>query len=61
MTSVMELENGDYVALGENEIFKFTNDRPLSNEKTDPTIYIQTGANEGQSVGINIEGMKPSI
>ena len=60
MTSVMELENGDYVALGENEIFKFTNDRPLSNEKTDPTIYIQTGAKEGQSVGINIEGMKPS-
>ena len=60
MTSVVELENGDYVALGENEVFKYTNDRPISKDEIDPTIFIQIGANGGQPVGINIEGMKPS-
>lgn len=53
----MELQNGDLIALGNNEVLKFTSD---SYHPVDLALYIQTGPNTNQSVGINIDGMKPS-
>lgn len=57
LNAVMELQNGDLIALGNNEVLKFTSD---SYHPVDLALYIQTGPNTNQSVGINIDGMKPS-
>lgn len=57
LNAVMELQNGDLIALGNNEVLKFTSD---SYHPVDLALYIQTGPNSNQSVGINIDGMKPS-
>lgn len=56
LAAVMELVNGDYIALGENEVFKYTSD---SYKAIDHTLHIQTGVRSGNSVGINIDNMEP--
>ena len=58
LNAVMHLENGDYVAVGDNEVFKYTSDS-YSELDLDPTLYIQTSANGDGAVGINIDSMKP--
>jgi flagellin len=50
------LENGDYIALGENQVFKFTRD---DYNPALEGIYLQIGANTDQGMRISIDSMKP--
>lgn len=54
MNSSTQLKSGDYVALGKNEIIKYTHE---DYTKAANSLFIQIGANGGQNLEINIDSM----